>query len=112
MTEPLATGAVLAVALGAFKLIERFIDKRRGEIGVQTHQCPVCPMAGEHGEALRDLKTQITTLQAWHDQTDGEGLPLAYAPRRWGQELEKIRKASEASERHLAALVKVNGGAR
>ncbi|UCC71271.1 MAG: hypothetical protein JSV86_12865 [Gemmatimonadota bacterium] len=60
-------GVAVFLALGAFKLLERVIDKRNGT----------------NGKGLSsEERTWLAELHQWHDRHDQDGVPLWYLPRR------------------------------
>ena len=70
--EPLLTGGVVALALGAIEVAKYAVIKRNLNGKPQSN--------GRCGFD-RDAAMSLTRLHELHDRTDGEGRPLWYFPR-------------------------------
>ena len=88
--EPLLTGGVVAMALGAIEVAKYAMIKRNGK-----------PQSNGRCGFDRDAAVRLTRLYELHDRTDDEGRPLWYFPRT------EFSRLIEATEEQTELLRKI-----
>jgi len=83
-------GAAVFLALGAFKLLERSLDKRNGKNG----NCGL----------TADERRWLGQLHEWHDRHDADGVPLWFLPRRLMESQGEMLKELRVMNQSLSAM--------
>ena len=109
MDNPLEIGGVLAVCMGLVRLVESLIGglvaaRKERTLPADTH---ICNLNETERDALCETAKALADIHQMLSRTDSNGLPLVYAPRAWGDTLQRIEDMLRdlyVSNQHTAVL--------